>query len=106
LTISTARQKFFDLFEAVTSRHGSKVIITSRGAANHAVLIGEAYLNALESAAKRLRELEAGQAAPADSFKLVGSGRIAAGVENPLAAIRSEANVRWEKKLKSLTKAP
>ena len=29
-TISSARQKFFDLFQAVTSRQGRKVIITSR----------------------------------------------------------------------------
>jgi prevent-host-death family protein len=103
-TISTARQQFFDLFESVISRHGRKVIITSRGAANHAVLVGEAYLNDLESAAKRLRDLEAGRAAPEDSFKLVGSGRIAADIENPLAEVRSDASARWQKKLKSFAK--
>jgi prevent-host-death family protein len=53
-TISSARQKFFDLFRAVTSRQGRKVIITSRGAASHAVLVGESYLNELEAAARRL----------------------------------------------------
>jgi len=104
-TISTARQKFFDLFETVTSRHGRKVVIASRGAATHAVLVGESYLNDLEAAAKRLRDLEAGRAPPADSFRLIGSGRITAGVGDPLAEVRAEANMRWEKKLKSFAKA-
>jgi PHD/YefM family antitoxin component YafN of YafNO toxin-antitoxin module len=103
-TISSARQKFFDLFQAVTSRQGRKVIITSRGAASHAVLVGESYLNELESAAKRLRDIEAGHGLLADSFKLVGSGRIAAGVEDPVAQIRLEASAAAEKKLASLAK--
>jgi hypothetical protein len=60
------------------------VIITSRGAARHAVLIGESYLNELESAAKRLRDMEAGQGVPAGSFKLVGSGRVTA---RPIARV-------------------
>ena len=30
-TISTARQKFFSLFEIVTGHHGRKIVITSRG---------------------------------------------------------------------------
>ncbi|MDR0780319.1 MAG: type II toxin-antitoxin system prevent-host-death family antitoxin [Pseudomonadales bacterium] len=102
LTISNARQKFFDLFEAVTARHGRKVIITSRGATNHAALIGESYLNELESAAKRLRDIEAGHDMPADSFKLVGSGRVSATAEDPVAQIRLEAAAAAEKKLASL----
>jgi prevent-host-death family protein len=105
-TISSARQKFFDLFQAVTSRPGRKVIITSRGAANHAVLVGESYLNELESAAKRLRDLEAGHGMPADGFRLVGSGRITAGVEDPLAGIRAEANAAAEEKLGSFAQDP
>ena len=105
-TISSARQKFFDLFQAVTSRHGRKVIITSRGAAGHAVLVGESYLNELESAAKRLRDMEAGQGIPADSFKLVGSGRVVAGVEDLVTQIRLEAAAAAEKKLASLAKDP
>jgi prevent-host-death family protein len=105
-TISNARQKFFDLFQAVTSRHGRKVIITSRGAAGHAVLVGESYLKELESAAKRLRDIEAGHGVPADSFKLVGSGRITAGVEDPVAEIRLEATAAAEKKMTSLAKGP
>ena len=105
-TISSARQKFFDLFEAVTSRQGRKVIITSRGTATHAVLVGESYLNELESAAKRLRDIEAGRGRPPDSFRLLGSGRIPAGVEDPLAQIRLEANATAEKKLTSLSKDP
>jgi hypothetical protein len=96
--------EFFDLFQAVTSRHGRKVIISSRGAAGHAVLVGEAYLNELESAAKRLRDIEAGRGVPADSFKLVGSGRIAAGVEDPIAQIRLDAAAAAENKLASLAK--
>jgi PHD/YefM family antitoxin component YafN of YafNO toxin-antitoxin module len=102
-TISSARQKFFDLFQTVTSRQGRKVIITSRGAASHAVLVGESYLNELESAAKRLRDIEA-HGLPADSFKLVGSGRITAGVEDPVAQIRVDATAAAEKKLASLAK--
>lgn len=105
-TISSARQKFFDLFQAVTSRQGRKVIITSRGAASHAVLVGESYLNELESAARRLRDIEAGHCLPADSFKLIGSGRITPGVADPAAQIRREAAAAAEKKLASLAKAP
>jgi PHD/YefM family antitoxin component YafN of YafNO toxin-antitoxin module len=105
-TISSARQKFFDLFQAVTSRQGRKVIITSRGAASHAVLVGESYLNELESAAKRLHDIEAGHGLPADSFMLVGSGRIMAHIKDPVAQIRLEAAVEAEKKLASLAKAP
>ena len=103
LTISTARQKFFSLFQAVTGHRGRKVVITSRGSENHAVLVGEAYLNDLEAAAKRLRDLESGNAKPAD-FKLIGSGRIADGVVDPLADMRHDANALWEKKLASFGK--
>jgi PHD/YefM family antitoxin component YafN of YafNO toxin-antitoxin module len=105
-TISSARQKFFDLFQAVTSRKGRKVIITSRGSATHAVLVAESYLNELELAARRLHDLEAGHGVSADSFRLVGSGRITAGVENSVAQIRLEATAAAERKLVSLAKAP
>lgn len=104
LTISTARQKFFDLFEAVTSHRGRKIIITSRGAENHAVLIGEAYLNELESAAKKLKDIESGKLKSPVNFKLMGSGRIATGNEDPLAEIRAEDSLLWNKKLASLHK--
>ena len=104
LTISTARQKFFALFETVTAHRGRKVIITSRGAEQHAVLVGESYLNDLEAAAKRLRDIESGKVKPASDFKLVGSLRVAAGVDDPLADIRRDANALWEKKLASLGK--
>ena len=105
-TISSARQKFFDLFRAVTSHHGRKVTIASRGAAGHAVLVGESYLNELEAAAKRLRDIEASHGVPADSFKLVGSGRVTAEVEDAIAQIRLEAAAAAEKKLVSLAKDP
>jgi PHD/YefM family antitoxin component YafN of YafNO toxin-antitoxin module len=105
-TISSARQKFFDLFQAVTSRQGRKVIITSRGATSHAVLVGESYLNELESAARRLHDIEASRGLPVDGFKLVGSGRITVDIEDPLAQIRLEANAAAEEKLTSLAKAP
>ena len=105
-TISSARQKLFDLFRTVTSRHGRKVIITSCGTAGHAVLVGESYLNELESGAKRLREIEAGHGIPADCFKLVGSGRVTAEVEDPIAQIRMEATAAAEEKLASLSKDP
>ena len=103
-TISTARQKFFSLFQAVTGHRGRKVVITSRGSENHAVLVGEAYLNELEAAAKRLRDLESGNAKPAPDFKLIGSGRIADGAVDTLADIRRDGNALWEKKLASYGK--
>lgn len=105
-TISVARQKFFDLFKTVTARHGRKVVIAMRGARDHAVLVSEAYLSELETAAQRLRDIEGGRAAPADEFRLLGSGRIAADVDDPVTAIRAEAKVSWERKLASLSKDP
>ena len=51
----------------------------------------------LESAAKRLRDIEPGHGLPADSFKLVGSGRIAMGIEDPVAQIRHEADAAADK---------
>jgi PHD/YefM family antitoxin component YafN of YafNO toxin-antitoxin module len=100
-TISTARQKFFALFETVTGHRGRKVVITSRGNENHAVLVGESYLNELEAAARRLRDIESGKATPASDFKLIGSMRVADGVDDPVADIRAEQNALWEKKFKS-----
>jgi hypothetical protein len=102
LSISAARQAFFNLFDAVTAHLGRKVVIKSRGIESRAVLVGEEYLSGLESAAKRLRDIESGKKKPASDFKLIGSGRIAARVEDPLAEVRSEANARWKKKLASL----
>jgi len=102
-TISSARQRFFALFRAVTSRPGRRVTITSRGAAGHAVLVGESYLDELEAAARRLRELQAGQGMPAEAFRLLGSGTLAAGVEDPATRIRLEAATAAERKLASLT---
>lgn len=102
-TISTARQKFFDLFERVTAHRGRKIVITSRGAINRAVLVGEDYLSGLEEAAKRLRDIESGNLRPASDFKLTGSGRIAEGTD-PLADIRAEQRLLWEKKLASFGK--
>jgi len=104
LSISSARQKFFALFETVTGHRSRKVVITSRGSANRAVLIGEAYFNDLESAAKRLQEIESGKGAPASEFKLIGSGRIAAGAADPVADLRAEERARSEQKLTSLGK--
>ena len=103
-TISTARQKFFDLFETVTAHRGRKVVITSRGAVNRAVLVGEDYLDGLEDAAKKLRDIESGNARPASDFKLIGSGHIAEGVTDPLADIRAAQQTLWDKKLASLGK--
>jgi PHD/YefM family antitoxin component YafN of YafNO toxin-antitoxin module len=104
LSISSARQKFFALFETVTGHRSRKVVITSRGSANRAVLIGEAYFNDLESAAKRLQEIESGKAAPASAFKLVGSGRIAAGGGDPVTDLRADEHALTDKKLASLGK--
>jgi len=103
-TISNARQKFFDLFEAVTAHRGRKIVITSRGAVNRAVLVGEDYLSDLEHAAKKLRDIESGNARPASGFKLVGSGRIPEGVADPLADTRAEQRALWDKKLASFGK--
>jgi hypothetical protein len=41
---------------------------------------------------------------PVDGFRLVGSGRIAAGIKDPLAELRTSAQVLWEKKLDSIVK--
>jgi PHD/YefM family antitoxin component YafN of YafNO toxin-antitoxin module len=103
-TASTARQKFFSLFETVAGHRGRKVVISSRGSENHAVLVDESYLNELEAAAKRLRDIESGKAKPASDFKLIGSGRIADGVEDPLADLRLNTNALWEQKLASFGK--
>jgi|GEM_PF-4025659 PHD/YefM family antitoxin component YafN of YafNO toxin-antitoxin module len=107
-TISAARQKFFALFQSVTGHRGRKVVITSRGSENHAVLVGESYLNELEAAAKRLRDIDSGNANAASDFKLIGSGRIvdvgAEVVVDPLADIRRDANALWDKKLASFGK--
>jgi prevent-host-death family protein len=100
-TISTARQKFFDLFEAVTAHRGRKIVISSRGAVNRAVLVGEDYLSGLEDAAKKLRDIESGNARPASDFKLVGSGHIPEGVTDPLSETRAEQRALWDKKLAS-----
>src|SRR5882762_6638659 len=99
-TISTARQKFFDLFEAVTTHRGRKIVITRRGAVNRAVLVGEDYLSGLEVAAKKLRDIESGSANPASDFKLIGSGRVVEG-KDPFADIRAEQQAQWSKKLAS-----
>ena len=103
-TISTARQKFFSLFEIVTGYRGRKVVIKSRGSENHAVVVSESYLDDLEAAAKRLRDIESGKAKPAPDFKLIGSMRIAEGVDDPIADIRAEQKALWEEKLASFSK--
>ncbi|HEX3914339.1 MAG TPA: type II toxin-antitoxin system prevent-host-death family antitoxin [Steroidobacteraceae bacterium] len=103
-TISTARQKFFDLFEVVTAHRGRKVVITSRGAVNRAVLVGEDYLSGLEAAAKKLRDIESGGAKPGADFKLIGSGRVAEDVTDPLGNVRAEQQALWKKKLGSFAK--
>jgi hypothetical protein len=51
----------------VAGHRGRKVVITSRGSE------------------------------PASDFKLIGSGRIADGIDDPLADIRRDANALWEK---------
>jgi hypothetical protein len=58
-------------------------------------MVGESYLNELEAAAKRLRDIESGNAKPASDFKLIGSGRIADGIDDPLADMRRDANALW-----------
>jgi len=100
-TISTARQKFFELFQTVTGHRGRKVVITSRGSEHHAVLVGESYLIELEAAAKRLRDIESGTAHPASDFKLIGSGRVAEAGRDPLDDIRRDDNALSERKLVS-----
>jgi hypothetical protein len=67
---------------------GRKVTITSRGAVS-AMLVAE---SSLESVAERLHDIGAGHGLPAESFKLVGSGRITACIEDPVVQIRQEAN--------------
>jgi hypothetical protein len=49
----------------------------------------------------KLSDIESGNARPASDFKLIGSGRIAEGVTYPLADIRAEQLLLWEKKLAS-----
>lgn len=102
LSISAARKAFFDLFETVTGHRGRKVVITSRGVGNRAVLVGEDYLEELESAAKRLRDIESGKADPAKDFKLTGSLRFARDVDEVLAELRAEQKALSEKKRASL----
>jgi hypothetical protein len=67
-------------------------------------LVGESYLNELEAAAKRLRDIESGKAHPASDFKLIGSGRMADAGDDPLADIRHDENAQWERKLESFGK--
>jgi len=71
---------------------------------NRAVLVGEDYLSGLEVAAKKLRDIESGNARPASDFKLIRSGRIAKGVTDPLADVRAEQLLLWEKKRASFGK--
>ncbi len=101
ISISTARQKFFALFQTVTGHRGRKVVIRSRGSEHHAVLIGESYLNELEAVAKRLRDIESGKVHPASDFKLIGSGRVAEACDDPLDDIKLDDNAMWERKLVS-----
>jgi hypothetical protein len=67
---------------------GRKVLITGRGSTS-AVLVEN---SSLESVARRLHNIEVGHRLPAESFKLVSSGWITAGVEDPIAHIRHEAD--------------
>lgn len=67
---------------------GHKMIITSRGAAS-AMLVAE---SSPKSIAKRPHDIGAGHGLPAETFKLVGSGLITAGIEDPVVQIRQEAN--------------
>ena len=101
LTISTARRKFFEIFENVTAHRGRKIVITCRGSVNRAVLVCEDYLSGLEDAAKKLRDIESGNARLVTDFKLIRSGRIAEGTD-PLADIRTEQRALRDKKLASL----
>ncbi|MFT4102480.1 MAG: hypothetical protein QM674_15865 [Burkholderiaceae bacterium] len=102
VTISSARQTLFELFNAVTTRRGRKVIITSRGVAARAVLVDGAYLEELESAAKRLLEIQSSQA-DTPRFRLIGSGSLAPGAGgdegDPLAAIRTETGKQADEKI-------
>jgi hypothetical protein len=59
------------------------------------------YLNDLELAAKKLRDIESGKIRPASNFRLIGSGCIAEGVAHALVDIRAEQQALWEKKLAS-----
>ena len=47
------------------------------------------YLNELEAAAKRLRDIESGKAKPAADFKLIGMMRIAAAVDSRGQSLRN-----------------
>ncbi len=106
VTISSARQALFELFSAVTTRRGRKVIITSRGVAAHAVLVDGAYLEELESAAKRLRDIQS-EKAGVPRFRLIGSLRPGArGDEgDPLAAVRTAAGKQADEKIASFSTA-
>ena len=101
-TISAARKAFFDIFESVTEHRGRKVVITNRGASNRAVLVGEDYLQELESAAKRLRDIDSGKTDPARNFTLGGSLKFARDVDEMLAEVRAEQKELAERKLASL----
>jgi hypothetical protein len=48
--------------------------------------------NTLEAAAKRLQDIEPGSAKPASDFKLIGSERVANGVDDPLSGVRRDAS--------------
>jgi hypothetical protein len=103
VTISAARQGLFGLFESVTGHKGRKIVIANRGAEARAVLVGESYLNSLEQAAKRLKDIESGKAAPKPRFKLIGSMKFTRDSEEMLTEIRSEQKTLWEKKLASFS---
>jgi hypothetical protein len=56
--------------------------------------------------ATRLHDIEVGHDLPTASFKLVGSGRIAVGIEDVVARTQLEATATEEKKLASLANVP
>lgn len=82
LNISTARKELPSLFDRVTNRRGEIVVIRRRDGDREAVLVAREYLDSLQAASRRL--------APAQPFRLLGSGTALSDVETVLGAIRAE----------------
>lgn len=90
--LSAARAELFELFEEVTARDGTKVIIAHRTSPKKAVLVSEDYLDRLERAVR---------APSVSSFKLFGSMELCASPDDPLESTLREQTTLAEKKLRA-----
>lgn len=94
VTISEARRDLFQLFDRVARKEGEKVTITRRGRSQSAVLVNAAYLDHLESQARRRRPLPLNQARMRGTMTVIGDP------ETVLSEIRARQNALAEAKWK------